>query len=1275
MEQPKFTPEEIAFARWQRPPQPQPEFTPEEIAFARGGRASGTQPEFTPEEVAFAKKQQAHELSRRRPLPSGLDNVLKSTGGAVMSGFEKLDRPRSMVVAGIQAMQGDRPASDVWEAVKGNVHPSFSEVLPDMNVPAPRWIDPDDDGKVNLKHAVGFGLDILGDPLTYLTFGALTKMGKAGKALAAISRVHGEDVMRGLIAKSPETVAALRAKGVSQRLIDLAMKADVPLAKTLPEQAKAGQWTAAKFAGFSAPKAVNVPVAKGVDAARRGMPKVPIINKFINRSGDDLWDEGVKNLDYQHRRRTNEIMDTGMATRRAGDELGPEAFGGKSSAAWHESEGGVWMDNLLNRRFGTHKPSAEQLKNYRRATSLRGKEDDIVREGQRVVSELMKKDFPEINGVKPYFAPGGKDTTFEGYVLHQICGGAQDGVVKKPSSGRLAGLSLVDESLSNPDFIFQQKNGNRYWGTVYQTGKKDTLHVVVTEMERDGRVREVTQFPVKGKGNEIKNAIGNKFGDSTLEYISEGVKNGGPSKRPAPTASSQHPYPGLGSAGDSNNIVNLSREAVNGNVNGRMYPSSPPPSVEPVKLAMSQRVTRLTNEQRELMKRLGIPLEQIDEAGYAYVPHTLTEEAAKEARPGVFSGFRNGNLPNKKTPQALPRDYRWITDPATGEESVGSVRRFAEERGLDPAALTTRNATVDEINSALGADKFKGDLAEATTEAALRNERAISGAEALKFFYDGAKADLERVGGVAPSNWRRPRLEVPQRFISQDGKTFPVRDTLARLAETPMPPEKARIIEARWKMVAKPDESARQLKELYMGYESAWKRFTLFLFPEYHSRNMIGDLWNGWMHGWKPHHISKDLHDAARLQMSGGKGRSMGAGVYGTLRGEDVIKAARDHGVIGTGQLSEIKDILAPINSPKGRSIARKIKEQAWDLKGAVAVGEALENNRRLGFFLRRLKEGDTFEEAAKVVANALYDYGDITPFESNVMKRAFPFYTWSRKNIPAQMENLVRHPGKVSVMPKLKGAFEGAQDGDIPPEDVRPEWMRREFSIYGGKNPDGKENFTMLGSYLPTSDVFKFGSSPEDIMANVASSISPPIKVAAELAMNRDFYRDKPIDQLREGGNWENLLYGNERTNYLGMNMPTTAQRLSEVLPFTRALSTLDRMNPGGIFDQYAATDDGKTRPYHTELTGGQKWLKTLTGLKNYPVDLERDFAYRLKDLKSDSSKAPGLNEANIKMMARRAYLEGDIKSYEFYLKLLDDVSEKMDQEIGLWEQYAGSR
>ena len=245
----------------------------------------------------------------------------------------------------------------------------------------------------------------------------------------------------------------------------------------------------------------------------------------------------------------------------------------KSSAAWHESEGGVWMENLLNGRFEARTLSPELTKNYRRYARLKGKDDDIVREGQKIVRGLMEKDFPEINGVKPYFAPGGKDKTFDEYVLHQLRGGTQEGAEKKVSSGRLAGLNFAEESLSNPDFVFRQKNGNRYWGTLYKTDKKDTLHVVVTEMEKDGRVREITQFPIKSKGSEIRNAIKKKFGDSTLEYVSDNVKHIGPSKLPAPKASSQYQQPGLASTGDGNLIVN--------NAN------------DPVKLAMSQRITRL----------------------------------------------------------------------------------------------------------------------------------------------------------------------------------------------------------------------------------------------------------------------------------------------------------------------------------------------------------------------------------------------------------------------------------------------------------------------------------------------------------------------------------------------------------------------------------------------------------------------------------------------------------------------------------------------------------
>ena len=225
--------------------------------------------------------------------------------------------------------------------------------------------------------------------------------------------------------------------------------------------------------------------------------------------------------------------------------------------------------------------------------------------------------------------------------------------------------------------------------------------------------------------------------------------------------------------------------------------------------------------------------------------------------------------------------------------------------------LIVRNATVDEINSALGAQKFKTDLAEATTEAALRNERAISGAEQLEFFLRKAREDVMKAGPETPKHWRRPRLDVPERFISKDGQVHKVRNMLTELVDTPMPPEKARVIEARWKAVAKPEEAAKQLSDLYKAYESAWKRYTLFLFPEYHARNVIGDIWLGWMHGWKPSQIGKDMFDAAKIQAKSGAQRKVWTALYGEISGEDLIKAARDYGVIGTGQISEMETMFS----------------------------------------------------------------------------------------------------------------------------------------------------------------------------------------------------------------------------------------------------------------------------------------------------------------------------------------------------------------------------
>lgn len=686
----------------------------------------------------------------------------------------------------------------------------------------------------------------------------------------------------------------------------------------------------------------------------------------------------------------------------------------------------------------------------------------------------------------------------------------------------------------------------------------------------------------------------------------------------------------------------------------------------------------LNRSQLDEMKARGIPIEEISEQGYSYAPHIAAEEEGVIAK---LFGSLDRRRTSTYTPHRLQRDIRWIKDPNSGQEFIDSVSRFAHEQGIKADSLVTRQASVDEINTAFGKDFFKGDLAESVTIAALRNERALHGARQLEYFITKAQEDLAKVGGVAPAGWRTPNLATPKRFIVTDNGTVPIQSKLDQLRNTPMAPEKARFLEARWKEVAQPDEAVKGLKDIFTGYTSLWKRYTLFPFMEYHFRNMVGDLWNGWAQGWKGSQIPGDVYEAMLIQR-GKNPLIKKAGVYGDLPGDVLKRAAEDYGVIGSGQYGEISNLLGPIESKKG---LERLRSELWNLDTPVQVGQFLEDNRRLGLFKRRVQNGDTFEEAASAVKKALYDYNDLTDFEKEVRRWLIPFYTWYRKNLPAQIENMIRRPGKVNVLPKAKAHIEGSSETDIP-EGLRPAWMRRGFSIHTGQDEHGNENFAILGSYLPTADLYSFGGGEDDLLTGLISNLNPLIKVPVELSGNKNYFFERPVDRLRDkdagifgkGG----TLWGNERTDFLGANLPTSAVKLSELLPFTRLLSTLDRLNPFGIFDEGEDFDPAvlregqiKTRPYHTEMDTLPKLMKAITGLKIYPVDVEREAMYNMESLKREGVQAPGINKANLRAMIRKATMEGDTESAKRYKDLLDVLIDKIERETALYDRYTESR
>jgi hypothetical protein len=78
------------------------------------------------------------------------------------------------------------------------------------------------------------------------------------------------------------------------------------------------------------------------------------------------------------------------------------------------------------------------------------------------------------------------------------------------------------------------------------------------------------------------------------------------------------------------------------------------------------------------------------------------------------------------------------------------------------------------------------------------------------------------------------------------------------------------------------------------------------------------------------------------------------------------------------------------------------------------------------------------FEIASMEVKKSQFDYTDVSAFERDVLKRFMPFYTWTRKNIPAQLKSLVLNPQRAEKLAIAKQQFEN-ETGDLDYSD----WSR----------------------------------------------------------------------------------------------------------------------------------------------------------------------------------------------------------------------------------------
>jgi hypothetical protein len=354
---------------------------------------------------------------------------------------------------------------------------------------------------------------------------------------------------------------------------------------------------------------------------------------------------------------------------------------------------------------------------------------------------------------------------------------------------------------------------------------------------------------------------------------------------------------------------------------------------------------------------------------------------------------------------------------------------------------------------------------------------------------------------------------ITSKMFANEVKKFSVKDGVKvsnpLLKELKFLPEHAKVIDNFYQTI-KPEE-LNVIIRTFDKIQNWWKAQALIA-PSYHIRNEAGNIWNNFIANVNPGYYIK----AIAIQS-------------GKLKNEKIIDDMKRLGVINEGWYAKDigEEVLRRVSSGVKEGI-NPLSQQNYLFRINKAIGSAIENNSRIAHYLSKLSEGLSPEKAAESVKKYLFDYGDLTNFEKTIMKRIVPFYTWTRKNLPLQLSNLITQPAKYVLPHKIIREIESGTER--PNEKYMSEYIKSNIPVLIRKNKEGDAEYFMLGTWLPYASAIDFLSQP---LQNTLSSVSPLIKTPLELFSNKStFFKNT----LGEYSNIENQPL--EQGQFLGQTM-----------------------------------------------------------------------------------------------------------------------------------------
>lgn len=415
------------------------------------------------------------------------------------------------------------------------------------------------------------------------------------------------------------------------------------------------------------------------------------------------------------------------------------------------------------------------------------------------------------------------------------------------------------------------------------------------------------------------------------------------------------------------------------------------------------------------------------------------------------------------------------------------------------------------------------------------------------------------------------------------------------------------------------DEVTNVVVKTFDLLQGKWKELVTTYFPAFHVRNVVGNIFNNYIGDVKN---PTSYLDALKIQTGNGVLPDTFKKIFPEAETfDDVRKILGASGVTQTGQYAEdvLKGLQKSIPDADNLGKFKKAFSSKFFSKGSIQI----EDNARIAHYIEKVRKGLSPLEASKSVNKFLFDYSDLTPFERNVMKRIFPFYTFTRKNLELQLEQMAKQPRKYKAIFDIMKAF---KSDDLTEDEKKfmPDYIRERFNISLGRS---KEGFAQIvaGLGLPIEDLEKLNKPIQSAL----EMLSPIIKSPTEYATGRSFYYDKDIEDT----------YQYNSTNEAIANIPVLREWLEAKEVTSDEGQKYYRVNPKKMYLLKAVlgrviTTAEKLSDERQDLV--MRALNTLTGVKVYTPDIESEKERQIMEM---------LKELGLTRTFTKEYVPKDIK------------------------------